>query len=67
MATTEKVLLFTFEEIVERSGQIAAMNAWFGAHGNLPDEKVPGEYYEALGDPCLGEDVEAYIKSNFSH
>lgn len=57
-------VLQSFDQMVERSGKIAAMNAYFGVYGSLPEEKFPGEYHEALGDPHLGEDVEMWIKSN---
>jgi hypothetical protein len=56
----------TFEEMRERSGMIRAMNAYFSVHQNLPEEKVKGEYWEALGDPQLDEAVESWIKSNCS-
>lgn len=58
--------LLSFEAIRLNRGMIAAMNAHFGAHGYLPPEKTQGEYFEALGDPELGEDVEMWIKSHCS-
>lgn len=67
MAATARSVIRSFEEMVRESGMVAAMNAYFGAYGTLPAEKTPGEYYEAVGDRDLGEDVETYIKSNFSH
>lgn len=63
---TDTGTLCSFESMVKQSGKIAAMNAYFAANGNLPEEKTRGEYYEALGDPKLGEEVEAWIKSNCS-
>ncbi len=56
----------SFEEMEAASGTIAAANAYFGAYGNLPDEKFPGQWRELLGDPMLDEDVESWIKSNCS-
>lgn len=61
------VLDETLDQMTERLGnRIRAIDAYFAVHGNLPPEKSQGEYYEAVGDPGLGEDVELYIKSNFS-
>jgi len=51
----------------EASGTVAAANAHFGAYGNLPEEKFPGQWRELLGVAELDADVETWIKKNGSH
>lgn len=57
----------SFEEMEEASGTVAAANAHFGAYGNLPEEKFPGQWRELLGVAELDADVETWIKKNGSH
>lgn len=47
-------------------GPARAYNAYYGGHGNLPEQKFPGEHYEVLGLEGLDEDVATYIKENCS-
>jgi len=54
----------SFEEMEKASGPVAAANAYFSVHGNLPEEKFPGQWHELVGDQDLGEDVETWIKNN---
>ncbi len=65
MAHTESRLR-SFEEMEAASGTIAAANAYFGAHGRLPEEQFAGQWSELVGDPMLDEDVETWIKINCS-
>lgn len=62
-----EIKLKSFEEMEKESGPVAAANAYFGAHGKLPEEKFPGQWRELLGFADLGEDVESWIEQNGSH
>lgn len=57
----------TFEQMRADLGVERAMNAYFAAHGLLPDDtKLIPLYHEALGLPNLDTDVEFYVKNTFS-
>ncbi len=55
-----------FTELVQGQDAVRTMNAYYAGNGHLPDDpKLIPFYYEAVGLPELGEDVELYIKRTF--
>lgn len=60
------ILEETLESMVRRLGHARAYNAYFAVHGELPEQKFPGEHHEVLDLDGLDEDVGHWIKSNCS-